>query len=119
MSACKGEYARSGDGWLVFCVRSDCRYRRTTTGEKRAKYLAAKHGNTFQTNQPWPHLGVIAMRCDVCGKYEKPVHMPDAVHGFYCASHCPDCVPGPRARNSNGESVHKNSATTPPTLEGP
>ena len=36
--------------------------------------------------------------CDRCGKVCEPVHMPQRLHGFYCAEHCPVCGDGAARR---------------------
>ncbi len=31
--------------------------------------------------------------CDVCGNWPNRLHMPEELHGWYCAQCCPACNP--------------------------
>jgi len=31
--------------------------------------------------------------CDICGNWPNRLHMPEDLHGWYCAACCPACKP--------------------------
>lgn len=36
--------------------------------------------------------------CDVCGNWPNRLHMPEEMHGWYCAACCPACKAQPIAQ---------------------
>jgi hypothetical protein len=51
--------------------------------------------------------------CDICGNWPNRLHMPEEVHGWYCAQCCPVCkaqpVPQPPQEN-RPEPAHHQAA---------
>ena len=40
---------------------------------------------------PQCHISKVKGQCDRCGKTSDNLHMPEEIHGWYCAQCCPLC----------------------------